>query len=131
VFAPTWNGIGGVPSSHDPATCLADILENIDRIRSYVGTMDRAAFEHDGRTRDAVERCLERICEAAFRLGDAAAQLMPTQPWSDIRGMGNRLRHAYDRLSLPVIWHANQDELPVLEADVRQALLVARQTRKG
>jgi uncharacterized protein with HEPN domain len=26
--------------------------------------------------------------------------LVPGQPWNDIRGMGNRLRHAYDRLSL-------------------------------
>ena len=55
-------------SSHDPATCLADILDNIERSRWYVGAMDRDALERDGRTRDAVERCLERICEAAFRL---------------------------------------------------------------
>ena len=84
--------------------------------------MDRAAFERDGRTRYAVERSLERICEAAIRLGDQAAQLVPGQPWNDIRGMGNRLRHAYDRLSLPVIWNATQKELPGLEADVRHAL---------
>ncbi len=87
-------------SSHDPGVCLADILDNIERIRSYVGAMDRDALERDGRTRDAVERCLERICEAAFRLGDEAARLMPSQPWGDIRGMGDRLRHACDRLSL-------------------------------
>jgi len=117
-----WTGIAKVRSSHDPATCLADILDNIERVRSYVGAMDRTEFEQDGRTRDAVERCLERICEAAFRLGDRAAELVPGQPWHDIRGMGNRLRHAYDRLSLPVIWHAIHGELPGLESDVRRAL---------
>jgi UTP:GlnB (protein PII) uridylyltransferase len=47
------------------------------------------------------------------------------------RGMGNRLRHAYDRLSLPVIWHAIQDELPTLEADVRLALIAAQLNRQG
>lgn len=114
--------IGCVPSSHAPAVCFADIPDNIERIRTYIGAMDRAAFERDGRTRDAVERSLERICEAAIRLGDQAAQLVPGQPWNDIRGMGNRLRHAYDRLSLPVIWNATQKELPGLEADVRHAL---------
>jgi uncharacterized protein with HEPN domain len=98
------------------------MLENIERIASYVAGMDRNEFQRDGRTRDAVERCLERICEAAFRLGDKAALLMPGQPWSDIRGMGNRLRHGYDRLTLSVIWHAVQDELPPLKADVRRAL---------
>ena len=123
---PTLNGTSGVPSSHDPAVCVADILDNIERIRSYVGRMDRTQFEHDGRTRDAVERCLERICEAAVRLGNHATRLAPDQPWADIRGMGNQLRHAYDRLSLPVIWHAVQEELPALEADLRQALLKLR-----
>jgi uncharacterized protein with HEPN domain len=98
------------------------MLENIERITSYVAGVNRVQFEHDGRTRDAVERCLERICEAAFRLGDQAARLIPNQPWSEIRGMGNRLRHGYDRISFPVIWHAVQDELPSLEADVRSAL---------
>ena len=63
-----------------------------------------------------------------FRLCDEAARLVPNQPWGDIRGMGNRLRHAYDRLSLPVIWHAIQDELPTLEADVRLALIEAERT---
>jgi uncharacterized protein with HEPN domain len=120
--------IDAVSSSHDPAVCLADILDNIERIRSYVGAMDQDALERDGRTRDAVERCLERICETAFRLGDEAARLVPNQPWGDIRGMGNRLRHAYDRMSLPVIWHAIQDELPTLEADVRLALIAAQRT---
>ena len=33
-----------------------------------------------GRTRDAVERCLERICEAAHRLGKHAEEPMPGQP---------------------------------------------------
>lgn len=99
-----------------------DMLENIERITSHVAGLDRDTFQKDGRTRDAVERCLERICEAAFRMGDQAAALMPNQPWGDIRGMGNRLRHGYDRLNLPVVWAAIQDELPSLEADIRKAL---------
>jgi len=46
------------------------MLENIERIASYVAGMAQDEFQRDGRTRDAVERCLERICEAAFRLGE-------------------------------------------------------------
>jgi uncharacterized protein with HEPN domain len=118
-----------VPSRHDPADCLADILENVARIEAYVAGLDRDAFERDGRTRDAVERCLERICEAAFRLGDAAAHLMPDQPWPDIRGLGNRLRHAYDRVNLDVIWNAVRVELPGLAADARGALQQLRPHR--
>jgi uncharacterized protein with HEPN domain len=79
-----------------------------------------------GKTRDAVERCLERICEAAHRLGGRAAQLMPNQPWSDIRRMGNRLRHAYDRLDLDIVWNTAGDLLPLLAADARHALVQLR-----
>jgi len=44
------------------------------------------------------------------------------QPWADIRGMGNRLRHGCDRLSLDVIWNSLQADLPSLGPDVRLAL---------
>jgi hypothetical protein len=63
--------------------------------------MDRAAFAGNGLTRDAAERCMERVCEAAHRLGERAAELMPHQPWTDIRGVAT-----------PVQKHAAQARLP-------------------
>jgi uncharacterized protein with HEPN domain len=76
-----------VPSRHDPAASLADILENLERIEGYVAGLDREAFGGDTLRRDAVERCLERIREAAVRLGEKAAELAPSQPWGDISGV--------------------------------------------
>ncbi len=55
--------------------------------------MDLAAFEENRLVYDAVERCLERISEAAAKLGDMAVHLMPDQPWQKIRSFGNILRH--------------------------------------
>ena len=112
-----------MPSKNDPVASLADILENLERIEGYVAGLDREAFGGDTLRRDAVERCLERICEAAFRLGEKAAELAPSQPWGDIRGMGNRLRHAYDRIDLDVLWNTIRDRLPSLKSDVEQAHL--------
>ncbi len=111
-----------MPSRHDPADCLRDIRDNIERIEGYVRDISRSDLEASGQTRDAVERCLERICEASFRLGDRAAELMPNQPWPDIRGLGNWLRHAYDRISFDVVWDTITDDLPGLKADVLVAL---------
>jgi uncharacterized protein with HEPN domain len=111
-----------LPSEHDPADWIADIIENAERIDGYLVGMDRQTFEQDGRTRDAVERCLERICEAAHRLDRHAEELMPGQPWADIRGMGNRLRHAYDRIDLDIVWNTVQQRLPGLAAEARRAL---------
>ena len=111
-----------MPSRIDAAESLADIVENAERIAEYLAGMNREAFGRDGRTRDAVERCLERICEAAHRPGERAGMLVPEQPWADIRGMGNRLRHAYDRISIDLVWTTARDRLPSLETQVRRAL---------
>jgi uncharacterized protein with HEPN domain len=97
-------------------------VENAERIESYIAGLDRDAFEADGRSRDAVERCLERVCEAAYRLGDVATELIPDQPWADIRGMGNRLRHAYDRISFDIVWNTATARIPELAAAARAAL---------
>ena len=111
-----------MPSRHDPADSLADVIENAERIEAYLAGMGQDEFERDGRTRDAVERCLERVCEAVHRLGDQAETLMPGHPWGDIRGLANRLRHAYDRIRLDVVWNTARDRLPGLTADARHAL---------
>ena len=55
---------------------------------------------------------------------------MPDQPWGDIRGMGNRLRHAYDRINLDVIWNAVPLDVPGLAADARRALAQLRATQR-
>ena len=115
-----------MPSKGDPADSLTDIIENVERIERYLLGMDRDHFEGNGLARDAVERCIERVCEAAHRLGERAEELMPGQPWDDIRGMGNRLRHAYDRISLDVIWNAVRYNLPGLAAEARQVLVQMR-----
>jgi uncharacterized protein with HEPN domain len=120
-----------MPFEYDPADCFADILDNIDRIETYVAGLSRAALERDGRTRDAVERCLERICEATFRLGDRAAKLVPGQAWRDLRGMGNRLRHAYHRVSFDVICNAVYEELPGLKRDALAALAALKSEGDG
>lgn len=90
------------------ANWLADILDNINRSEGYILGLDSEALSQDGLRRDAVERCLERICEAAVRLGDHAAVLMPDQSWGAIRGLGNRLRHAYDRVDCRGLGRGNR-----------------------
>lgn len=107
---------------HDPIDCLADIVDNAERVERYIAGVDRDRFAENGLLRDGVERCIERVCEAAFRLGDAAATLMPGQPWGELRGMGNRLRHAYDRIDLDIVSGVASRRLPALAAEARAVL---------
>jgi uncharacterized protein with HEPN domain len=79
--------------SEKPVRRLEDIIENARAIQRYTAGLNGETFARDDKTYDAVERCLERISEAAFKLGDLASVLMPDQPWQEIRALGNRLRH--------------------------------------
>ncbi len=110
-----------MPFKHDPATSLTHIVGNAERIDGYIVGMDRDGFERNRLVSDGVERCLERVCEAVYRLGPQAETLMPGQPWADIRGMGNKLRHAFDRINLEVVWGTVRYELPRLVSAARTA----------
>ena len=111
-----------MPSS-DPLRRFQDILDNIARIEEYMAGMDDStAFEENDLVHDAVERCLERISEGAKKLGAAAEKLCPGIPWPRIRGLGNVLRHEYDRVEGLRIWYLVQDHLPPLKLAVEAAL---------
>lgn len=47
---------------------------------------------------ECAQRCMERISEAAKKLGDVAEELCPRIPRSSVRALGNFLRHEYDRV---------------------------------
>lgn len=110
-----------MPSSK-PERRFRDILDNIEAIRRYTDGMELSELRADSKTRDAVERCLERISEAAAKLGPAAAELAPGQPWPQIKALGNRLRHEYDGLRVDRLWEIVTRDLPSLDVDCRRAL---------
>jgi uncharacterized protein with HEPN domain len=106
----------------EPWLSLQDILDAITTIEDFTKGMDIDAFRADPKTVAAVERKLLVISEAATRLGDQADILCPRLPWRDIRGIGNWLRHQYDRVELETIWRTVVRDLPPLQASVRRAL---------
>ena len=106
----------------DPPLSLHDIYEAIESIERFVRGMDFSAFQADEKTSAAVERKLLVLSEAARRLGDEAEKLCPSIPWNNIRGIGNWLRHQYDRVDPSVIWQTVQRDLPSLKLAVGKTL---------
>ena len=100
---------------HDPATCLAAILDNIASVEDYAAGLERDAFEQDELTRDAVERCIARVCTALSRLGECAPALMPDQSWGDIAGVGDRLHRSCQPVEADRVWAVVQRDLPALK----------------
>ena len=87
-------------------------------IEQFTAGMDFEAFRANPMAVAATERKLQIISEAAAQLGDEAQRRCPDVPWRDIRGIGNQLRHAYERLSLDTIWATVTDDLPTLKASL-------------
>jgi uncharacterized protein with HEPN domain len=58
--------------SERPRRRLLDIIENGERIQTYVAGLDESAFSEGFLVGHAVERCLERIREEVVKLGKAS-----------------------------------------------------------
>jgi uncharacterized protein with HEPN domain len=97
--------------SENPILRLDDILANIELIEEYTRNYSYEAFVQDRKCQDAVERCISRISEAASKLEGTIENVMPDQPWSQIRAVGNILRHEYDRVNPIFIWRIIDEDL--------------------
>ena len=106
----------------DSKSHLRDIWQSINLIEDFVLGMDLDAYRQDARTQAAVERKMLVISEAAVRLGNNAENLCPGVPWRDIRGIGNWLRHQYDRVNAETVWNTVIDDLPPLKAAVEKTI---------
>ncbi len=105
-----------MPSDRD-AERLGHIIDNIDRIDDHLNRLTFAQFTDDLKTIDAVERCLQRITEAAIRIGaERMSEIAPDVPFHEVRGLGNALRHEYEKLDLTTLWNTVSDDLPSLRA---------------
>ena len=109
-------------------TRALDVLDAIGRIREYIKNMKLEDYLRDGKTQAAVERELEKISEACIKLRSLEEnsrvpersrleRRFPEVPWSEIRGIGNRLRHEYGRVDAQTIWVTvgASDDLATLE----------------
>ena len=101
-----------------------DMPEAISLIEQFLGNMDLTAYKADIKTQAAVERELQLVTEAAYRLKPEDEPLCPGPEWREIRAMGNVLRHAYDRIENEAIWRTVTNDLPALKQAVVKALAI-------
>ncbi|MDP6565720.1 MAG: DUF86 domain-containing protein [Alphaproteobacteria bacterium] len=106
----------------DPAQRLDDIIDNAGRLRAYTAGMNLTDFLADRKTIDAVERCLQRIAEAARKLGDRYDAGYPELELPELRKLGSILRRDYDEVRPGLLWGFIQDRLNGLEAMAKAEL---------
>lgn len=93
---------------------LRHILEAIDRIEAYTSGRTVEQLATDRQRLDAVVWNLTVIGEAARHIPDTVVSSYPEVPWSQMRGIRNRIVHECDRLDTEIIWNVVQNELPPL-----------------
>jgi uncharacterized protein with HEPN domain len=84
-------------------------------------------YREDFEMMAAVERKHKLLLssEAAVRLGEEGPALCPGLPWEHVRGIGNWLRHQYDRVDVQTVYRTVRQDLPALKPGVQRALSVS------
>ena len=93
---------------------LLDIVSSAQMIRSYIESVALDEFLRDTKLQDSVIRRFEIIGEAAGRVSTQFREKHPEIPWSEMRGMRNRMIHHYDDVDLHIVWNTAQDNIPQL-----------------
>ncbi len=101
---------------------LADILEAIRRIESYVTGITFQEFLVDTKTQDAVIRNLEIIGEATKNLSGSLQTAHPEIPWKNMARIRDRLIHHYFGISVEIVWQVASDELPKVAPEIEKIL---------
>lgn len=108
--------------SNNSKKFIEDILDSILPIETFTASINSfATFSNDRLVRRATERELEIISEALSRI----LELEPNLNISDsklIKGLRNRIIHAYDSVDDAIVWNAVKKHLPILKAEI-EALL--------
>ncbi len=101
-------------ASKNPQARLLHIRDEIDGIASIISGVPFADYQKSYVLRRAVERALQIISEAARALPPELLVHHGGTPWTAIVGIGNVLRHEYQRLDDRQLWEIATIHLPQL-----------------
>ena len=102
---------------------LLDILSSARMIRTYMKDVVLDEFLRDTQLQDSVIRRLEIIGEAAGRVSPQFQEEHAEIPWSEMRGMRNRMIHRYDDIDTNIVWDTAQEDIPHLLALIEPLVL--------
>jgi uncharacterized protein with HEPN domain len=92
----------------------------------YIGSLDDlAALEQDEKAQDAIVRTPTVIGEAAVRIHKEALEFVsahPELPWSQMRGIRNKVVHDYFDVAWDVVWDTVKQDLPPLLKQIESLL---------
>lgn len=101
---------------------LLHIIESIERVKRYTSGKTIDDFISDDMMYYAVVKNIEIIGEASNLLTIEFRDEHPDTPWKMVTSMRNYIVHEYFQVDNTVIWDVVQNDLPILETQVRTYL---------
>lgn len=101
---------------------LEHMLETTQAIRTAVAGKSEAEYRQDWLLRSAIERGIEVISEASRHVPPEVKASAPEIDWRKIAGIGNVLRHEYNRVADDVVYQVATEDLAALETAVLRLL---------
>ncbi len=114
----------------NPEIFLGHIIAAIEAIERYTCDINKNDFKFNDEKQNAVIRQFEIIGEAAKNIPAKFRKSYSNIPWSDIRGMRNKLIHEYFGVDLNSVWKTTKDDLPVLKNQIAEILKSMDDNRK-
>jgi uncharacterized protein with HEPN domain len=108
--------------SKNPRLRLLHIRDEIDSAEVAFREISLPTFQDSFMLRRAAERAIQIVSEAAKALPSELRERHPSAPWSAIIGIGNILRHEYQRVDERLIWEIVTVHFPRLRPIILEML---------
>jgi uncharacterized protein with HEPN domain len=106
----------------DPTVAIRDCLGEIAILHVIAAHTTLEAFTSDPIARRAAAYAVQTISEAVRHIPDDWLADYPAEPWAQIKGIGNRIRHEYYRLDDAILWQIITTDTHALKT-VMEAML--------
>jgi uncharacterized protein with HEPN domain len=106
----------------DPTIAIRDCLAEIAVLHEIQARMSSQAFRTDPIARRAASYAIQTISEAVRRIPDDWLAEFPTEPWAQIKSIGNRIRHEYFRIDDAILWEIITTDAQTLKTVMEEML---------
>jgi uncharacterized protein with HEPN domain len=106
----------------DPTIAIRDCLTEIEVLRDIASRINLATFGSDPIARRAAAYAIQTISEAVRQIPDDWLADFPAEPWSQIKSIGNRIRHEYFRLDDALLWEIMTTDAATLKTVMESML---------